>query len=347
MSILSDFREVTQEKLIPLQVTLELTYRCNERCGHCYLATYDDRADGRPTLTLSEWQRILDELALAKTLYLILIGGEAMMHPQFWGIAEYGAKRNFVLSLITNGLLVDERAADRFSDLNFYQVTVSFYSLDPAIHDRMTRRVGSHAATQAAIKRLQKKGVGVGLNCLLTRENIEGCFELEAWAKANGLVIQFDPMVTPKSDASLASTVTRASRAQLTTYFTTLKQLGRGHGPQPKAEAVDPVCNAGRGKCAVNPYGDLLTCLEVREAIGNLREKSFADLWHSPKAQELRGYRVRDLKFDSSCGDGAFCDHCPGMAGAEVGDRMAPIPFLMELAQIKRQVFESDSPGQP
>lgn len=344
MSIMAKFRNLTLDKLIPLQVTFELTYKCNERCSHCYLTTYDDGADGRPTLALSEWQRILDELAEAKALYLVLIGGEAMMHPQFWGIAEHAAKRNFVLSLITNGLLIDEKSADRFVDLNFYQVTVSLYSKDPAIHDRMTRRKGSHAATVAAIKRLQARGVGVGINCLLTRDNIDGWLGLETWANENGLRIQFDPMVTPKSDASLSPTQTRASREQLLGYYETLKRTGRGPTPQRVPEAEDPVCNAGRGKCAVNPYGDLLTCLEVREAIGNLREHSFAELWRSPKAESLRAYKVRELKFDATCGDGLFCDHCPGMAGAEVGDRMAPVPFLMELARIKRHVFEGDPP---
>lgn len=341
MSILSDFRARTAEHLIPLQVTLELTYRCNERCGHCYLTTYDDNADGRPTLTLGEWKRILDELADAKTLYLVMIGGEAMMHPQFWGIAEYAARRNFVLSLITNGLLINEASAEKLADLGFFQVTVSLYSATPEIHDRMTRRAGAHAQATNAIRILKRRGVGVGINCLLTRENIDGCFELETWANELQVPIQFDPMVTPKSDASLAPTALRATYDQLLTYYRTLQARGRSLAPAPAPEADDVVCNAGRGKCAVTPYGDLLTCLEVRESIGNLREASFAELWRSPKAESLRNFRTKDLKFETGCGDGAFCDHCPGMARAEVGDPMAPVPFLMELAAIKRAVFTS------
>ncbi len=340
MPILSKFRNATLERLIPLQATLELTYKCNERCGHCYLATYDDRADGRPTLTLPEWKRILDELAEARTFYLVLIGGEAMMHPQFWGIAEHGAARNFAMSLITNGLLIDETMADRFAAINFYQVTISLYSADPATHDRMTRKPGSHAAAVRALDRLQSRGVGAGINCLLTKDNVEGWRDLEIWSEARGLRIQFDPMVTAKTDSSLGSTATRATSEQLFAYYRELKALGRGPNPLPTPESEDPVCNAGRGKCAVNPYGDLLTCLEVREPIGNLRDKSFAELWASPQAEKLRSRKVRQLGFDPTCGDGAFCDHCPGMAGVESGDPFAPVPFLMEIARIKRAVFE-------
>jgi radical SAM protein with 4Fe4S-binding SPASM domain len=292
-------------------------------------------------LTVPEWRHVLDELARAGTLLLVLIGGEAMMNPHFWEIASHAAEKNFALTLITNGLLIDEKAADRLADLGFYQVTVSVYSMRPEIHDAMTRRKGSLERALAAIERLRARGVGTGINCLLTRTNIEHCFEIEEWARARDLRVQFDPLVTAKSDGSLASTAERATAGQLREFYQRQKLQGRGPSPFEAGDDTDPVCNQGRGKCAVNAYGDLLTCLEIRDALGSLREKSFEELWHSDKARKLRGYRVKDLGFDSSCGDGAFCDHCPGMAGAETGDRMAPVPFLMELASIKRAVFEA------
>jgi radical SAM protein with 4Fe4S-binding SPASM domain len=342
VSILSDFKQRSSEAFVPTQLTVELTYRCNERCSHCYLATYDDRADGRPPLALAEWKRILDEFADAGTLSLILIGGEAMMHPQFWGVAEHAADRCFAVSLITNGLLIDEEAAGRMAGLGFHNVTVSLYSLDPAIHDRMTRRAGSHARALGAIGRLRESGVGIGVNCLLTRDNIEGWKALDDWGRSLGIEARFDPMITAKSDASLAPTTLRATPEQLRRYYLELRALGRGPRPAPLEDPDEPVCNAGRGKAAVNPYGDLLTCLEVREPVGNLREGTFHQLWRSPAAERVRGRRVRHLGFDASCGDGAFCDHCQGMAIAETGDPMRPVPFLMELARIRREVFEED-----
>lgn len=340
MEILNRFRDQMSAALVPMQATIELTYRCNERCGHCYLSTYDDNADGRPPLSLEEWKRVLNELADAGSLLLIFIGGEAMLHPHFWQIAEHAAHRNFALNLITNGLLIDDAAADRMKELGFYNITLSLYSLDAQVHDKMTRRRGSHAKTLAAIDRLLKRKLQIGLNCLLTADNIDGYFELEAWARANQLRISPDPLITAKSNGELESTGHRPSTEQLFRYYRTLRAQGRGPQPLSASEDNDPVCNAGRGKCAINVYGDLLTCLEVREPIGSLRETSFAELWHSSKANELRSHKTKDLKFDSSCGDGQFCDHCPGMAGAETGDRMKPVPYLMELARIKRQVFE-------
>ncbi len=340
MSILSRYREWSSSSLVPLNTTIELTYRCNERCSHCYLATYDDNADGRPPLKLVEWKKILDQIADAGGLMLTLIGGEAMMHPQFWDISEYAAEKNFALILITNGLLINPPVAEKMAQLGFYQVAISIYSFYPEIHDKMTQRKGSHAKTIRAIELLHERGIDIKLNCLLTQDNIDTCFDLENWAVERQLQVQFDPMVTPKTDGSLDSTLKRATPEQLFHYYSQLKNKGRGPAPIDSGTPEDPVCNAGRGKCAVNAYGDLLTCLEIRKSLGNLREYSFNDLWHSANAEAIRAYRNMDLKFESQCGDGSFCDHCPGMAGAEVGDPMAPVPYLMELAQIKRRVFE-------
>lgn len=337
MSILEDLRYQSSLSLVPFQATLELTYRCNERCGHCYLATYNDHEDGRPPLSVEEWKKILNQLKEAGTFVLVFIGGEAMMHPYFWELAEYAARKGFALSLITNGLLLDDKAADRMKDLGFYQISVSLYSLNPTIHDQMTKRKGSHFKTIEAIKKLKQRNLEVIINCLLTSLNIDTCFDLEDWGKKLGIRVQFDPLVTAKSDGSLDSTATRASPEQLMKYYRTLSL--RNKKPQPMMiKKEDPVCNQGRGKCAVNVYGDLLTCLEVRDPLGNFRNQSFSEIWHSPKAIQMRELKNKDLKFEATTGDGEFCDHCPGMAMAETGDMRNEVPFLMELARIKRQV---------
>ena len=49
----------TWDQQIPYRILWELTYRCNERCLHCYIV---DR-DGRGELTTAEAQRVIDELA--------------------------------------------------------------------------------------------------------------------------------------------------------------------------------------------------------------------------------------------------------------------------------------------
>ena len=64
---------------IPLSVQLDLTYRCNERCIHCYL-DHDDHGE----MTTAEIKDLLDQMADAGVFYLTISGGEIMMRTRFF-----------------------------------------------------------------------------------------------------------------------------------------------------------------------------------------------------------------------------------------------------------------------
>ncbi len=66
---------------IPLSVHIDLTWRCNERCIHCYL-DHDDPDE----LSLSELRDLLDQMADAGTLFLTLSGGEIFLRKDLFAI---------------------------------------------------------------------------------------------------------------------------------------------------------------------------------------------------------------------------------------------------------------------
>jgi MoaA/NifB/PqqE/SkfB family radical SAM enzyme len=69
---------------IPLGVQLDLTYRCNERCIHCYL-DHDDHGE----MTLAEITALLDQLADAGVFFLTISGGEIFLRPDLFDILEH------------------------------------------------------------------------------------------------------------------------------------------------------------------------------------------------------------------------------------------------------------------
>ena len=66
---------------VPLSVQLDVTYRCNERCVHCYL-DHDDHGE----MTTAEICGVLDQLAEAGIFFLIFSGGEVFMRRDFFEI---------------------------------------------------------------------------------------------------------------------------------------------------------------------------------------------------------------------------------------------------------------------
>src|SRR5438874_2857199 len=86
---------------VPLAVQVDLTYRCNERCVHCYL-DHDDHGE----MTTTEIKHLLDELADAGVFILTLSGGEILMRRDFFEILEYARQLTLCVKLKTNGVLI-------------------------------------------------------------------------------------------------------------------------------------------------------------------------------------------------------------------------------------------------
>src|SRR6476620_8011330 len=110
-ALLLEMSARAQKLNIPLSVQLDLTYRCNERCVHCYL-DHDDHGE----MTTAEVKHVLDQLAAAGTLFLIFSGGELLLRKDFFELVAYARQLGFDIKLKTNGLLIGERAAARIRE---------------------------------------------------------------------------------------------------------------------------------------------------------------------------------------------------------------------------------------
>ena len=338
MSLIDRWRNNSQTNYIPLQASLELTNRCNERCTHCYIPEYKD--DAKRLLSLEQWKNVLAQLRDNGVLYLILMGGEAMLSPNFWGVAEEGARLGFSLAMITNGLLINEETGKRLADIGFSDITISLYSLNPAIHDKMTKVYGSCARTMKAIEICQKNNLRVSINCLLTEANIDGYFDLKKWCDEKNMWLRFDPIITPKNNGDKEPTKYRARPEQIYEFYKKLIDPTKikNHIGDDESEDMSAhhTCNAGKGKCAITAYGELPTCIDIRESLGNLATEKFSDIWHSYTAKKWRDIKNKDLKY-SDIESRSECEHCPGMAFHETGDAYKVTEYETIVARAKLQ----------
>src|SRR6185503_8458821 len=150
---------------IPLHVSLELTLRCNIRCTHCYNFARDQpRSGSGPELSMEVIRPLLDDLRRSGTLFLSLTGGEAMVHPRFWEIADEASSRGFALMVLSNGTLLTESACDRLASYaNLWGVSLSVYGARAETHDAVTQVPGSYERTMAAARRMVARGARVAL----------------------------------------------------------------------------------------------------------------------------------------------------------------------------------------
>ena len=147
---------------------LDLTYRCNERCIHCYL-DHDDHGE----MTTAEIKDLLDQMADAGVFYLTISGGEILMRRDFFEILEHARARTFCIKLKTNGVLIREKEADRISALGVESVQISIYSHRPEVHDAITKMPGSLAQSIEAMRLLRAHGLHVIMANVLMIQNAE------------------------------------------------------------------------------------------------------------------------------------------------------------------------------
>jgi AdoMet-dependent heme synthase len=304
---------------IPLSVQLDLTYRCNERCIHCYL-DHDDHGE----MTTAEIKNLLDQMAAAGVFYLTISGGEIMMRRDFFEILEYARALMFCVKLKTNGVLIRQREAERLHALGVESVQISIYSHRPEVHDEITKMPGSLRQSIDAVRLLRAQGLRVTLANVLMVQNAGDYPGVKALAVELDAKFIMDPTVTPMMDGDRSILKLNVDHAALQQVFRNQEMVGNVEEfcapPQgPDEETLDMLpCSAGHTACYVSPYGDVYPCVQFPLPTGNVRRQKFLDIWRdSPQFQEVRSITLRDMPSCSKCTHGATCTRCPGLAYME------------------------------
>ena len=304
---------------IPLSVQLDLTYRCNERCVHCYL-DHDDHGE----MTTPEIRSLLDQLAEAGVFFLTMSGGEILLRKDFFDILEYARALLFCVKLKTNAILIRERQADRIRSLGVDSIQISIYSHRPEIHDAITKVPGSLRRSVDAIRFLRAQGLKVIIANVLMLQNIHDYPGVKALAADLGVEFTIDPTITPRMDGDRSILSLNINQASLRQVFRDEALVGNVEefcAPPKQADEDDLdvlPCSAGHSACYVSPYGDVYPCVQFPLPSGNVRRAPFLDIWrHSDQLNEVRSITARDLPSCSQCVHLAGCSRCPGLAYME------------------------------
>ncbi len=321
-----------------LSVHWELTYRCNEKCTHCYLDVFDPNAQVPGELTTAECFRIIDEMAALGVLNLTLSGGEILVRRDFFQIAEYARSKQFLLRLFTNGILITPAVADRLAALHPYAVEVSLYSATPQVHDKITQRKRSWELTTRALRLLHERGVRTIAKTPLMRENVGEVDAIEALAKELGAQFRFDITITPKDSGGLAPLQHRLTYDDLVQLFRT--HIDPALWIDRKVGDETRTCGITLNALAIDPYGNVYPCLQTRSNAGNLRDQPLQGIWRSSSVwQQLGHLTLGELPVCRTCELRTLCVRCHGLALAEDGDLRAPATVNCREALARRQAL--------
>jgi len=306
---------------IPLSVQLDLTYRCNERCVHCYL-DHDDHGE----MTTEEVRALLDQLAGAGVFFLILSGGEIFLRKDVFDIIEYARALTFSVKLKTNAVMIDRSRAERIAALDVESVQISVYSHEAEVHDAITRLPGSFGRTIEGARGLKASGVRVSFANVLMRPNAADYPGVRALAASLGAACSVDATITPMMDGDRSVLDLNVDFEALEGVLHDSALVGRTEefcappaGPLAEKDALEMLpCSAGHTACYVSPYGDVYPCVQFPLPVGNVRVSRFLDIWrNSEQLKDVRSISMNDLQGCSTCVHGTNCSRCPGLAYLE------------------------------
>jgi radical SAM protein with 4Fe4S-binding SPASM domain len=304
---------------VPFSAQVDLTYRCNEQCVHCYL-DHDDHGE----MTTTEIKHLLKEMAEAGVFILTFSGGEIFMRKDFFEILECARDLTFCIKLKTNAVLIREAQAARLRDLGVESIQISIYSHRPEVHDAITKIPGSLRRSIDAIRFLRAQGLKVVVANVLMVQNMQDYHGVRLLAEELGARYQLDPTITPMMDGDRSILDLNAGESALRQLFRDETFVGNADEfcappPTPDEDSMESLpCSAGHTACYISPYGEFYPCVQFPLSCGNVRQQRFIDIWRdSEQLNEIRSIRLRDLSSCSQCAHGSTCTRCPGLAFME------------------------------
>ena len=338
---------------VPLEASLEVTRRCPLACQHCYnnLAMGDLAARNRE-LSKEEYFAILDELSEMGVIWLLLTGGEIFARKDFLEIYSYANRKGFLITLFTNGILINEKIADFLREFPPFAIEITLYGRTRETYEKLTQLPGSYDRCMKGMRLLAERGLPLKLKTVATSINRHEVFSMKAFAEQElNVEFRFDSMINPRIDCSAAPLAVRLTPEEVVALEMHLPAIAAEHRQALAREQASPnissktlySCGGGLRAFAIDPYGHMSICVLSHQETYDIRKGGVREGWEQ-FLLKLRQRESRQLTKCTHCHIHSVCSMCPANGELENGDPESPVEFLCEVAHLRAMAFGCEIP---
>jgi radical SAM protein with 4Fe4S-binding SPASM domain len=337
-----------QENPTLFTLQMDITQACTERCRHCYVPEYNP-----VFLPYEKICEIVDEFRDMQGMHISLSGGECMMHPDFDRIVRYIRSRDCTVAVLSNLTLCDDAKVALLREADA-TAQVSLYSMNPEVHDEVTRLKGSWKRTMEAIVRLRAADIPLRISCPCMQINYHDYPAVIRFAESLKISAQTDFIIIAKADGDTSNLCNRLTIPQTrellqdvilktipvqSEYFSLEKKEHMMTAEQWKASKI---CGAGIDSMCLNACGDYYPCPGFAGMpLGNCYEKSLREVWlNSPAIQKLRAVRGASFPKCAECKDRDYCSICMCRNFNETGDMFKVADHFCQVAAVNHEVVD-------
>lgn len=339
----------------PKWIAWEITRRCNLKCVHCRSSS-ELEAKEHPDFSFDEAKRVLDDIASYASPVVVLSGGEPLLREDVFDIAAYGTKKGLRMCMATNGTLVTEEIAKKIKESGIQMVSLSLDGSTAAVHDNFRNVPGAFDGTINATRIFKENGIKFLINSSFTKRNQDEIPKLCKLAKELGATAWYMFMIVPtgRGEDIMEELISAEDYEELLkwhyemekneddmlvrptcapSYYRVVLQQAKEQGDEFERRTLQfstggsKGCLAGQLISLIDVDGNVLPCSYFPKSAGNIREKSFKDIWEKSELfLDLRDFKA----YKGRCGACEYvnvCGGCRARAYAVTGDYMDEEPF--------------------
>ncbi len=318
------------------------TRTCNLKCIHCYAQADAKKFEGE--LTTEEAKKFIDELAEFHVPVLLFSGGEPLIRPDFFELAEYAGKKGIRPTISTNGTLIDKETAQRIKNLGVGYVGISLDGLRED-NDNFRKHPGAFDAALRGIRNCLEIDQRVGLRFTINRHNIHALNDILDLIEEEGIprVCFYHLVYSGRGSEMVKEDITREeARAAMDLIMDRTIDFHR-RGLDKEILTVDNHCDAvymylrakekypeladgayelmmtnGGNRTGIaigdvdwhgNVHPDQFT---QNHTFGNVRDRKFGDIWTDMSQPILAGLKDRKPLLKGRCSQCKWLDVCNG-----------------------------------
>ena len=342
----------------PANGSIELLPLCNMNCDMCYVRLSREEMERQGRLrTADEWLEIGRQMKEAGVLFLLLTGGEPFLYPDFrklyLGLREMG----MILTINTNGTLIDEDLAEFFGKYKPRRVNITLYGTDEETYADLCHYPGGFEKTLQGIRLLRENGVDVKVGGSLARANRDDLDKLLDIGEELDIPVRVDTYMMPATRErdlpyNLQARLNPEEAAQARIHA-----LKREMGPElfsayvrqsiEKAEHPEPAeekpghmaCMAGQCSFTINWQGKMRPCVVMSEPEVSVFEAGFEAAWKY--ITEETGKILLNAKC-STCRVRHLCRTCAASALLETGSYAGVPDYMCRYAKESLRLLEEE-----
>lgn len=319
-------------KSVPINGSFELLPLCNLNCKMCYVRLSREEMEKQGRLrTADEWLSIAEQMQKAGTLFLLLTGGEPLIYPDFKKLYLGLKKLGFIISVNTNGTLLNEEWADFFKENKPRRINVTLYGTDENAYKNLCNYPGGFEKTMNALKLLKEREVPAKISFSVTRANADMLGDIYRIGKELDMLVETDCYMIPalkerrlpiSEQSRLEPEQAAAKRLEIMRYDRT---------PEMAKEYIDAVlketekvsvhpdgvsCLAGNCGFTINWKGEMKPCVTFDEPAVSVFEVGFEEAWRQI-SQRTKEFRLNPKCVN--CNLRVVCPTCVASAFLETG----------------------------